>query len=355
MGSPLIIGGRIGGNANGRHSRSARHGSGAIGSPMDTTTQRTGTRRTASREASRERRGRPPPVTAEGPVGRATAQEWNDIADGLRERISKLESIVQQHTYSLSQVPNIHPSMVKRIEDLGASFDRRFNEGGDRFIARINKLEREMQITDRTFENLRKFVQDAMQQNGPTMDAPPGCETYNYATPERPANPVPNFSAATTMTCETDVNSPDRRNNDHNCNDNGQQNFNNIHLTGQFGESDVPGSNGDWYTHGDSQAAHGRPSGGQARTAQPGCGPFGMPPRPGASQPAWRTAHFQPQPQHQHQPQPQPQPQPQSTAPGPKSYIPRDFGCAAQHCQSSTHAFSHQDRTTYKIREKGIK
>ena len=300
---------------------------------MDTATQRSGIRRSASREASRERHGRPPPVTTEGPVGRATAQEWNDIAEGLRERIYKLESIVQQHTYSLSQVPNIHPSMVKRIEDLGASVDRRFTEGGDRFIARINKIERDMQIASHVHENLRKIVENAMRHNGPTMDVPPGCETYNYATPERPANTAPNYSAATTVTCDTDVNSPDRRNNDYNrdYNDNEQQNFHFNHLTGQNGESEA-------------SAAHGRPLGGQ-----PNCGPFGIPPRPGAQQPAGRNAHFGPQPQ------PQPQPVPQTTAPGPNSYIPRDFGCAAQHCQSSAHASAHYDRMSYKIREKGIK
>ena len=103
--------------------------------------------------------------------------------------------------------------MVKRIEDLSPSIDWRFNEGSDRFTARIHKAEHEMR---QAFENLRKFVQEAMQQNGPTMDVPPGCETYSFATPERPANTGPNFSAATTMTCEADVNSPDRRNNDHN-------------------------------------------------------------------------------------------------------------------------------------------
>ena len=67
-------------------------------------------------------------------------------------------------------------------------------------------------------------------------------------------------------------------------------------------------------------------------------------PRPDPSQ---RSAPFQAPPP----------PQPQPTAPGPNSYTPRDFGCAAQHCQSSAHTFSnsHQHQANYKIRGKGIK
>ena len=144
----------------------ARHGSGA----MDTTTR--GRVRAASRENSRESRRRPAPNVASGPVGPATAAEWNDIADGLRERISRAEKAVALHAHTIGQLQteatqqsNVQPSVVKRVEALAADMDRRFIEGGEKVMQRVNRLEGELKLL---YEHVRSFGQATDNGSLPT-------------------------------------------------------------------------------------------------------------------------------------------------------------------------------------------
>ena len=109
-------------------------------------------------------------MTASGPVGRATAQEWNDIAEGLRERVSKLESIVQQHTHSLAQAPNVHPSTIKKIEELSASVEKRFAEGGERVTQRMNSIEREF---NNQLDQIRDMVRNLIKLPMPRPESRP--------------------------------------------------------------------------------------------------------------------------------------------------------------------------------------
>lgn len=157
----------------------ARHGSGA----MDTTTR--GRVRAASRENSRESRRRPAPNVASGPVGPATAAEWNDIADGLRERISRAEKAVALHAHTIGQLQteatqqsNVQPSVVKRVEALAADMDRRFIEGGEKVMQRVNRLEGELKLL---YEHVRSFGQAT--DNGSLPTPIPGVPTYRYSTP----------------------------------------------------------------------------------------------------------------------------------------------------------------------------
>ena len=159
----------------------ARHGSGA----MDTTTR--GRVRAASRENSREARRRPAPNVASGPVGPATAAEWNDIADGLRERISRAEKALTLHAHTIGQLQteatqqsNVQPSVVKRVESLAADMDRRFIEGGERVMQRVDRLEGELKLL---YEHVRSFGQAT--DNGSQPSPPPGVPTYRFSTPPR--------------------------------------------------------------------------------------------------------------------------------------------------------------------------
>ena len=167
--------------------RSARHGSGANGSPMETTTQRAGTRRSASREASRELRQRPSPNVESGPRGPQTAMDWNDIAERLRERLGRLESVVTQHTYGLSQISNgqVHPSVIKKIEDLSISVDRRFAEGSDRIYERVNRVENDFRVALDQLSQLVHSINDNNRAQATPQSAPPGVEVFSCATPER--------------------------------------------------------------------------------------------------------------------------------------------------------------------------
>ena len=163
------------------NARTARHSSGA----MDTTTR--GRVRAASRENSRESRRRPAPNVASGPAGPATAAEWNDIVDSLRERLSKAEKALGLHAHMIGQLQteaaqhcNVQPSVVKRLESLAADMDRRLIDGGEKVMQRVNRLDGELKLP---YEHVRNFGQAT--DNGSPPTPPPGVPNCRFSTPPK--------------------------------------------------------------------------------------------------------------------------------------------------------------------------
>ena len=144
----LFSPGYEGGNARRVHSsahQAARdqHGSGARGSdPMQSEpTQRSG-----------QRRHRTPSPKGRGglrPGGPVTASEWQDQVDGLQQHIGTLNRSLANHANASAELEtqmqaNVQPSTIKRIEDLAASVDRRFIEGGERVSQKLERLKMEI-------------------------------------------------------------------------------------------------------------------------------------------------------------------------------------------------------------------
>ena len=75
--------------------------------------------------------------------------EWQHQLDGLQQQIGTLNRSLANHAHAIARLENatqqgILPSIVKRIEDLAASTDRRFIEGGERVNQRLERLQAEI-------------------------------------------------------------------------------------------------------------------------------------------------------------------------------------------------------------------
>ena len=155
--------------------RAGQHGSGARSDPMQVSSSR---RRQRSNSADRAhaRRG---PI----PAGPATANEWSDQIESLQHQIRTINGTLNNHSHliahlraNMDQAGNVHPSVIKRVEDLATLTDRRFVEGGEKVRQRLVVLQLE----------IRALAQSRGDAQRPPVPQPPGFAQHNISTPGSP-------------------------------------------------------------------------------------------------------------------------------------------------------------------------